>query len=63
MFSFAVTENSIEWTFELKPDITDQLNYLAVDESRRSLKDLVLDMDSYVGVMSNRWAVRRGGTN
>jgi hypothetical protein len=62
MFSYAVNDENIEWTFELKPDITDRLNYMAVDESRRSLKDLTIDMDSYVEVMNERW-LRRTANN
>jgi hypothetical protein len=58
MFSFAIKDENIEWTFELKPDITDRLNYMAVEESRRSLKDLTIDMDSYVEVMNERWLRR-----
>jgi hypothetical protein len=45
----------VDWIFELKPDNTDRLNYMAVDEGRRSLKHLVLDMDSQVEAMAERW--------
>ena len=62
MFSYTVDNLNIEWTFELKPDITDRLNYMAVEESRRNLRDLVLDMDSYVEVMNERWS-RRAASN
>ena len=62
MFNYTVNEQNIGWTFELKPDITDRLNYMAVEESRRCLQDLVLDMDSYVEVMNERWA-RRPASN
>lgn len=58
MFSYSVGDSNIEWVFELKPDITDRLNYMAVEESKRSLSHLVFDMDSYVGVMNERWARR-----
>lgn len=62
LFQFTVADEQMDWIFELKPDNTDLLNYMAVDEERRSLRDLVLDMDSQVEAMAERW-FRRNDNN